>query len=104
MTGERGHFEDRVQPEVLQKLWRRRVQDWAARTIGAPGFQDQTLVQQALQHAVAVDAADGVDLRARDRLLVGDDRQGLESSTAQMGRRFQSQEALNQLGKLRGSG
>ncbi len=60
------------------------------------------LCQETLHHTVAVDAADRVDLGARDRLLVGDDRQRFERGAAQVSCRLQAQEALDQFGKLWG--
>ena len=61
-------------------------------------------MQQTLHHAVAVDAADRVDLRARDRLLVGDDRQCFQRGAAEVSCRFQAEETLDQFGELRGGG
>src|SRR5216117_1590383 len=48
------------------------------RSVLAARDPDETPLEQALEHGLGVHAADRVHLGARDRLLVGDDRQRLE--------------------------
>ena len=56
-------------------------------------------MQETLHHAVTVDAPNRVNLGPRDRLLVGDDRQGFESGATQVSCRFQTKETLDQFGE-----
>ena len=77
-----------VQAEPIEELARRRVHERAADHLLAADGLDQLALDQRRQHAAAAaDAADLGDLRRRDRLLVGDDRQRLERLHRQLLRR-----------------
>ena len=65
-----------LQPEQLQEQRRRAVEDGAE--LGAAALLDQPAVEQRRDRRVGVDAADARDLRPRDGLQVGDDRERLE--------------------------
>ena len=88
---------------MLQEFRCGGVQERPARPIGAAGFQHQAFIQQTLQHAVAVHTADGIDLRARDRLLVGDDRKGFQRGAAEVTRRLEAEKTFDQFAKLVGA-
>ena len=64
-----------VEPEELEEQRRRAVQDRAE--LRAAGLLDQPALDQRRGRGVGADAADARDLRARDRLQVGDDRERL---------------------------
>jgi hypothetical protein len=59
--GERAHYQNGIQPKVLQELGGDGMQDWSAQSIGAAGFKDQAFVQQTLQQAVSVHTANRFD-------------------------------------------
>jgi hypothetical protein len=70
-----GQLVERAQAEQLQELGARAVQDRAE--LRAAGLLDQAALEQRGGRRVGADAADAGDLRARDRLQVGDDRERL---------------------------
>src|SRR2546425_200645 len=73
------------------------VQDRTARGVLPAGLADQVPLQQRLDHAVAVYAAERVDLRMGDRLLVCDDRGGLQRLPREL-RRGGAQDRAPRLG------
>ena len=72
--------------EELQELRRGAVEKRPARNIFARHGADQVALQQRADDAVDIDAANRFDLRAGNRLAVGDDRQGFERRPAHSGR------------------
>ena len=70
-----------LEAELDQEFLGGLVQDRLADDVLAAGFGDQLTVQQRLQHAGALHAADFHDLGRGDRLLVGDHRQGLQGGS-----------------------
>ena len=66
---------ERVQPEELEEEVGRAVQDGAE--LRAPRLLDEAALLERRRRRLGGDAADARDLRARDRLQVGDDRQRL---------------------------
>src|SRR5262245_149125 len=77
-----GEILERREPEALQELLRRAVQERLARELRPPRDPDEPAIDQAPQHGAGLDAADRLDLGLRDRLAVGDDRQRLERRRA----------------------
>ena len=77
------------------------IQDRPARSISPADILDQAFKQQILHHPVAVDPADAVDVRAGDRLFVGDDSQCFQRGLAEMAGEFQAEESLDQIGHFR---
>ena len=76
---ERRQVVEALEPEPLQELERRAVQDRPARRRRAAQLHDEPPMQEAPQRVVRVDAADPLHGRARDGLAVGDDRERLEA-------------------------
>ena len=70
-----GQLVDRLQPEQLEEQRRRAVQHGAE--LRAAGLLDQAALDQRRRGRLRRDAADAGDLRAGDRLQVGDDRERL---------------------------
>jgi hypothetical protein len=60
----------------------RAVEQRPADHLRAPANRDQLALQQGVQHAAGIDAADRVDLGLRDRLLVRDDRERFQGRAA----------------------
>jgi hypothetical protein len=67
-----------VQPEAHEEVGRRLVEEGASHDGLLARRRDQLLLEQRLQHARGVHAADVLDLGHRDGLAVRDDRQRLE--------------------------
>src|SRR5579864_5197759 len=67
-----------AEAELLQELRRGAEERGPPDGRGAANLLRQPVLDQAGERAVAVDAADELDLRARDRLAIGDDGQRLE--------------------------
>ena len=74
-AGDVGQLLQGAQPEQLQELGARAIQDRAE--LGVAGLLDQAAVEQRGDGRVGADPADAGDLRARYRLQVGDDRERL---------------------------
>src|SRR5579883_2486582 len=75
---ERRQLAQILQPELDQELFRGLVQHRLADDVLPPRHRDQLAVEQRLQHARALNAADFLDFRPGHRLLIGDHRQRLE--------------------------
>ena len=76
--------------EAHQELLRRAVEDGPADHVLAAGRGDQALFEQRLDHAADVHAANFVNFRHRDGLLVGDHGEGFERRHRQAQRRLQA--------------
>src|SRR5262245_31906520 len=74
-TGELGEV---LQPEVVEEVARRAVEERPADHGRAALDRDQRALEQRRERAARVDAADRLDLALRHRLLVRDDRERLE--------------------------
>src|SRR3990172_9830325 len=90
-----------LQPEVLQEPERRAVQVRPPGRRRPPYLRHQPASLQRRQHAVAVHAPDRLDGNARNRLLVGDDRQRFQRRVRQPVVFLQPQEPLDEWGRLR---
>src|SRR5690606_4425600 len=92
LVAQRGKFSQgrqlaqRLEIEKLEKLWRRSVQDGPPRFVLLAHHANQLALEQGLEHGPGVDPAHIVDLRARDRLAIGDDRHRLELGARQADR------------------
>ena len=75
---ERREVVERLEPEALQELEGRAVQDRAARGVRAPQLHHEPPVEKAPDGVIRVDAADPLHGRLGDRLAVGHDGEGLE--------------------------
>src|ERR1700693_3284360 len=75
------------QTEVIEKELGRFVKQRAPRNFGAAGNFDEPAFHQCLQNAIDGDAADGLDVGARDRLSISNDGKRLERGRTQA-RRF----------------
>jgi hypothetical protein len=91
---ERGQLAQVLQAELDQELLGGLVQHRLADDVFAPGDGDQFAVQQCLEHAAALHAADLHDLRARGGLLVRDHGQGFQRRKRELQRRL---EALDEI-------
>ena len=85
----------RVESEPLEERRGGAEQDGLAGPGVAADLVDVAAGLQRPDHAVGVDAADRRDLRPRDRLLVGDDRQRLERRAGQPGPLIVEEEPLD---------
>src|SRR5690349_4791445 len=74
---ERRQIVERCQPEALQEIEGRAVEDRPAGGLGATLLHDQAAVQQAADDIVRVDAADPLDHAPGDRLAISHDCQRL---------------------------
>src|SRR5207302_9320507 len=70
---------ERVEPETLQELRRRRVQQGTTRRLLPPGFGYEPSVHERPQDPVGIDTPDRRDLVPGHRLFVGYDGEGFES-------------------------
>ena len=75
---QRGQRVEILQGEELEELAGGAVEDRPAHLFLLPDDLDQPAIEQRLEHRARVDAANVLDLRPRDRLPVGDDRQRLD--------------------------
>src|SRR5207244_3816059 len=66
------------QSEALEELPRRPVEDRPARGLLAPALLDEPPRGERVDRLIAVHPADGLHLRASDRLAISDDGEGLE--------------------------
>src|SRR5512133_3400745 len=80
---ERRERREILQGEELQELAGGPVQDGAPRLLLLPEDLDELPLQERLHDGAAVDRADLLDLRPRDRLPVRDDRERLERGAGQ---------------------
>jgi hypothetical protein len=71
--------------KLLQEFEGRSEDDRATYLLQSPLFLDKASVDECPEYTVRVDAADGFDLGAGDRLAVGDNGQGLEGSWRESG-------------------
>ena len=85
-VAERRHVSQAAQVEELEKAHRGAVQQRSPRLLLLPDDLDQLALEQRLEHRAAVDATHVVDLRPRDRLAVGHDRQRLDLRATEPGR------------------
>src|SRR5687767_8096141 len=72
-----------AEAEVLQELRCGAVSVWAARHFGAAGLLDEATFEQRLHNAVDRHAANLLDLGARERLAIRDDRQRFKGGLRQ---------------------
>ena len=86
---------------MQQEVTRRRIQKGLAHDLFAPGDADHAALEQRLDHATRVAAAQLLDLRPRDRLTIGDDRQRLEACHGQLVAAGDLEEAAQVAMKLR---
>ena len=91
---ERGQLAQVLQAELDQEFLGRLVQHRLADDVLAPGDGDQFAVEQRLEHAAALHAADLHDLRAGGGLLVRDHGQGFQRRKRELQRRL---EALDEI-------
>ena len=78
MSSTFGRSAEVVQPEPDQEFLGGRVEKRPADDLLAADDLDQVPLEQRVEHARRVDAADLGDLDRGDRLLVGDDRERFE--------------------------
>ena len=78
------------QAEAEQKLVGGLVEDGSADDLLAAGGGDELAGQQRAEDTGRVDAANFVDLRGGDRLLVGDDGQSFQRRQRELERRLQA--------------
>ncbi len=76
-------FVEILQAEVIQEKLRRLVEQRPPGDLGAPGDFHQPALHQTLEHAIDRDTAHRLDVRARDRLAVGHDRERLQGRRGQ---------------------
>src|SRR3982751_3310180 len=93
-------FIEIAQTEMIEKKFRRLIKQWATRNFGAAGNFDQAAFHQRLQNAIDGDAADRLDIRARDRLPVSDDGERFERRRTQAHRFWRWEKFADPLGKL----
>lgn len=80
-----------LEAEQLQEFLGSRIDQRAARNIAPAGDSQETPFDQTLQHASAIYAAYGLDIRPRARLLVGNDRHRFDRRARQPLRSFLEQ-------------
>ena len=81
-----GEFVESLQPEMLEEKLCGAVEPGPAGGIGFAANLDQFAFYERLHDAIDGDATDLLDLRAGDRLPVGDDSQRLECRMGELGR------------------
>src|SRR5688572_15930240 len=84
--------------EVLEEERRRSVQQRPPQSFRPTDDVDQPALVQRLEHTADRDAPDLLDVGARDRLLIGDDRQRLERGTGEPLRTSRELGALDRFG------
>src|SRR5687767_8316704 len=84
--------------EVLEEERRRSVQQRPPQSLRPANDVDQTALVQRLEDAADRDTPDLLDVGARDRLSIGDDRQRLERGTGEPLRTSRELGALDHLG------
>ena len=87
---ERRQLAQVLEAELDQKFLGGLVEDRLADDVLAPGCRDQLAVEQRLQHAGALHAADLHDLGRGDGLLVGDHGQGFQRRQRKLERRLEA--------------
>ena len=88
---------------MIEKKLRGLVQERPSRNFRAPANFDKTAFHQCLQNPIDGDAADGLDIGARDRLAIGDDSERFERGRGQA-RRFRRGKKLAHPIGIRGIG
>ena len=78
--------------ELLEELWRRAEERRSSDGGGAPDLDHEAMLEETSQRAVAIDAADELDLRAGNRLAIGDDGERLQRGGGQLDLCGQSQQ------------
>lgn len=89
---ERRQIVERLQPEIVEKLFRRRIERRTARHVTMADHLDPAAILELL-HDLRIhrDAAYLLDIAARDRLAISDDRQRLEHRARIFRRLFRMQ-------------
>src|ERR1700730_12018654 len=90
-----------VQAEADQELFRRRVHERPADDLLAPDDFDEVTLEERVEHAGGVDAADVGDLERRDRLTIRDDGERLEPRHGELLRRTLLKQPPHPLVKIR---
>src|SRR5262249_36454988 len=90
-----------VETEMNQKVFRRAVHHWPSHNFLVTLCDDQPFVQQRLYRRRRSDTSDLKDLRDRDRLFVGDDRERLERRKREPRRRLRLEISPHVLAELR---
>ena len=90
----RGEVFKTIKAKEFQKSLGCSIQDGAAGDFGSAGDSDQMLFHEAADGLAAGDAADGLDVGTKDRLLVGNDGQCLQSGFGESGVGFPLVERL----------
>src|SRR5207253_7965756 len=98
-----GQFLQIAQTEVIEKKLRGLVQQRPSRNFRSTANFDEPAFHQCLQNPIDGDAADGLDIRAGDRLAIGDDGERFECGRGQA-RRFRHWEKLAHPIGIRGIG
>lgn len=88
--------------KLLQKFECRSEDDRATHLLQSALFLDEPSIDECPEDAVRVDAADGFDLSAGDRLAVGDNGQGLDGGWREFGGQFQAKKLAHILGGFGG--
>src|SRR5260221_12100528 len=80
---ERRQLVERREPKSFEELEAGAVEDRPARRVRPAELRQEPSMEQAPERVVGIDAADPLDGGSRDRLAVGDDREGLEARRRQ---------------------
>src|SRR5664279_4728217 len=86
--------------ELLEKYWRRAVEQRTSKPLGAADDSDQSALEQRAQHPAHGDAANLLDLGSSNRLAIGDDRERLERGRGEARGTRCELRALDRLGVL----
>src|SRR5207248_1254838 len=73
----RGKVLERLETHHLEKPHRRPIKLWLPGSRATPDLRDQVAQLEVAEHAFAVDSPDLLDARPGNRLLIGDDGEGL---------------------------
>src|SRR2546423_3656375 len=71
------------QCELLQERRRRTIEKWTAESLSTTDDVDKSALVQRFEDCTGTNTTNFLDLRASDRLAVGDDRQRLERGSRQ---------------------
>ena len=93
--GNGGQVVERIEAELLEEDVRRSEQYCLARPVVPTDLFDVATCRQRANHAVRIHAANGSDLGPRDRLLVRNDSECLQSCARKPGALIVEQEALD---------
>jgi hypothetical protein len=91
------------QRQLLEKCWRRAVQERTAHAVTATDNLDQTALMERLKYRSRAYASNLFDFSTPDRLAISNDRERLESGSGQPGRTRRQLGALDSFGVLRAS-